>query len=250
MDERTAWEKLFDSHAPVYMDNVFVNNTFAEVDFILEELNLKPGSKILDIGCGTGRHSIELAKRGYRVTGVDISSGMIAEGKKNAEKAGVEINWIQSDAVKFTTSEKFDAALCLCEGAFCLLDMDDDLIEHDLGILRNIHASLRPGAKLIMTTLNGYRMIRQYTSEDIERGSFDPVSLCEIVPVEYDTPDGKKEVTIKQHGYLPSDLSLLFKLAGFDVENIWGGTAGNWGKRSIDLDEMEIMAIARKPANQ
>ena len=246
MDKRTAWEKFFDSHAPIYMDNVFVKNTLAEVDFILEELKLQPGSKILDMGCGTGRHAIELAKRGYHVTGVDISSGMIAEGKKNATEAGIEIKWIHSDAVKFTTSEKFDAALCLCEGAFCLLNMDDDLIEHDLNILRNIYASLKHGTKLIMTTLNGYRMIRQFTGEDIERGSFDPVSLCEIVPVEYDTPDGKKEVMIKQHGYMPSDLSLLFKLAGFDIENIWGGTAGNWGRRSIDLDEMEIMAIARK----
>ncbi len=249
MDERTSWEKFFDSHALVYMDNVFVTNTLAEVDFILEELKLGPGSKILDMGCGTGRHAIELAKRGYQVTGVDISSGMIAEGKKNAAEAGVKINWIQSDAVKFTSSEEFDAALCLCEGAFCLLDMDDDLIEHDLSILRNIYVSLKPDAKLIMTTLNGYRMIRQYTNKDIEKDCFDPVLLCEVVPVEYDTPDGKKEVTIKQHGYLPSDLSLLFKLAGFEVENIWGGTAGNWGKRSIDLDEMEIMAIARRPYN-
>jgi SAM-dependent methyltransferase len=250
MDERTAWEKFFDSHAPAYMDNVFVKNTLAEVDFILEELKLKPGGRILDIGCGTGRHAIELAKRGYSMTGVDISSGMIAEGKKNAAEAGVEIEWIQSDAVKFTASDRFDAALCLCEGAFCLLDMDDDLIVHDLGILRNVYASLRPGAKLIMTTLNGYRMIRQYTNEDIEKGSFDPVSLCEIVPVEYDAPDGKKEVMIKQHGYMPSDLSLLFKLAEFDIENIWGGTAGNWGRRPIDLDEMEIMAIAGKPVKR
>lgn len=250
MDERTAWEKFFDSHAPVYMDNVFVTNTLAEVDFILEELKLNPGSRILDVGCGTGRHVIELAKRGYHVTGVDISSGMLAEGKKAAEAAGVEIEWIQSNATKFTSDKQFDAALCLCEGALCLLDMDDDLIEHDLGILRNIYVSLKPGAKLIMTTLNGYRMIRQYTNEDIEKGSFDPVSLCEIVPVEYDTPVAKKEVMIKQHGYLPSDLSLIFKLAGFDIENIWGGTAGNWGRRSIDLDEMEIMAIVGKPAKR
>ena len=56
------------------MDNSFTKNTVAEVDFVLEELSLPPGSRILDVGCGTGRHAVELARRGYQITGVDISS--------------------------------------------------------------------------------------------------------------------------------------------------------------------------------
>jgi len=72
--EKTNWERFFDAHAPVYMDNVFTKNTLREVDFLLEELVLQPGGSILDVGCGTGRHSIELAKRGYAVTGLDRSS--------------------------------------------------------------------------------------------------------------------------------------------------------------------------------
>jgi 2-polyprenyl-3-methyl-5-hydroxy-6-metoxy-1,4-benzoquinol methylase len=247
MDERTAWEKFFDSHAPVYMDNVFVKNTLAEIDFILEELRLNPGSKILDVGCGTGRHAIELSKRGYHVTGVDISSGMIAEGKKNAEEAGVDIEWIQSDATNFTSDKQFDAALCLCEGAFCLLGSDDDPVEHDLSILKNINTAIKPGARLIMTTLNGYCMIRGSNAEDVENGVFDPISLCRTNRMESETPEGKQELIIIEHGYIPSELTMLLRSAGFDVEHIWGGTAGNWGKRPIDLDEMEIMAVARKP---
>ena len=108
---------FFDAHAPHYMKNGFTKNTIAEIDFIIDILNLSNGSTILDVGCGTGRHAIELAKRGYKVTGVDISSGMLAEAKKAAFNADVNVEWIQSDAVKFNSNKSFDAVICLCEGA-------------------------------------------------------------------------------------------------------------------------------------
>ncbi|UCD09486.1 MAG: methyltransferase domain-containing protein, partial [Dehalococcoidales bacterium] len=72
MPETNSWKEYFDSHAPRYMQNPFTYSTLREIDFLVEELALPKGSRILDIGCGTGRHSIELAKRGYIMTGVDI----------------------------------------------------------------------------------------------------------------------------------------------------------------------------------
>ena len=119
--ESNEWERFFDGHAPVYMDNSFTRNTVQEVDFILAELELPLKSCILDIGCGTGRHAVELAKRGYQITGVDISAGMLVEARKAARQAKVDVTWVQADAVKLTSAEKFDAAICLCEGAIGLL---------------------------------------------------------------------------------------------------------------------------------
>ena len=97
-EDKHDWERFFDEHAIIYMDNVFTKNTLAEVDFLLELLPIEPGDHILDIGCGAGRHSVELARRGFQVTGVDISAGMLAQAADAAEKAGVEVNWVKADA--------------------------------------------------------------------------------------------------------------------------------------------------------
>lgn len=249
MTTRSEWEEFFDGHAPVYMENVFTKNTLAEVDFIIEELKLPPGIRILDVGCGTGRHSVELAKRGYLVTGVDLSSGMLAEAEKAAGKAGVEVEWIHADATQFKPGKLFDAAICLCEGAFGLLGKDDDPVEQGLSILRNINRALKPDAKLMMTVLNGLALIRKYKQEDVEKGVFDPIALAGSCPMEYDIPEGKRSVTVRERGFTPTELKLMLDRTGFEADHIWGGTAGNWGRRKIDLDEIEIMIIGTKRAD-
>lgn len=249
MKRRNEWEEFFDGHAPVYMDNSFTKNTIEEVEFVLEELRLPPGSRILDVGCGTGRHAVELARRGYQVRGVDISSGMLAEAEKAAREADVDVEWIHADATQFIPDRLFDAAICLCEGAFSLLGSEDDPMEHDLAILRNIHAALKPGARFILTAPNGCRLIRQATQEDVENGRFDPVTMVEAFTVKWDTPEGKKSLLVRGRSYVPTELVMLLRQAGFEVKHIWGGTAGDWGRRKIHLDEMEMMAVARKAAN-
>jgi ubiquinone/menaquinone biosynthesis C-methylase UbiE len=241
----TKWEQFFNGHAPLYMGNAFTKNTVAEVDFLVEELALRAGSSILDMGCGTGRHSVELAKRGYAVTGVDLSAGMLAEARKAAEAAGVAVEWVQCDATRFMAAQPFEAAVCLCEGAFGLINDPDEADTHDLAILRNIHAVLKPGAKFILTALNGFAAIRKFTQEEAANGRFDPLRLIETFPMEWETPEGKRAVTVCERRYLPQELRQMFTAAGFTVEAIWGGTAGKWGRRMLELDEVEMMVVGR-----
>lgn len=246
MADKKEWERFFDGHAPVYFDNVFTKATVEEADFIIEELGLEPGAWILDMGCGAGRHSVELARRGYRMTGVDLSQGMLDQAAALAKDAGVDIELIKCDATEFTPSREYDAAICLCEGAFSLLGLEDGPFEHDMAILHNINKGLKPDAKLILTALNGMTMIRQYSKEDIEAGKFDPITMTEFGSMEWEEGGEKKSVYIRERGYVPTELVLMLHHSGFDVENVWGGTAGNWGRRMVDPDEIEIMVIGRK----
>ena len=245
----SEWQAFFDNHAPDYMENVFTQNTEREVDFLLEVFQLPPGSTILDMGCGTGRHAIELARRGYRVTGVDLSAGMLQRAREAAQQAGVDVTFVQADATAYRADTPFDAAICLCEGAFGLLGAADDAIQHDLQILQNIHASIKPGAPFMLTALLAFRHIRNLTQSEVDAGAFNLVEMTEVSEIEWEGEAGDTQsVTVRERSYTPSELRLLMQVAGFAVQHIWSGTAGGWQKRPPQLDEMELMVIAEKPA--
>lgn len=240
-----VWREFFDSYAPQYMREPYTADSPRETEFLLDVLQLPPGAAILDVGCGTGRHAIELARRGYRVTGLDLSSGMLAEAGRLARAAAVELELVQADATDFTFARQFDAAVCLCEGGFTLVGAEDPFA-HDAAILRNVRAVLKPGAAFVLTASNGMRLIRDATPEQVAKGAFDPATLTISYALEWETPEGPRSVPVRERGYVPSELTLLCRAAGYVVEHVWGGTAGNWGRRPVDLDEWEIMVVMRR----
>jgi SAM-dependent methyltransferase len=241
------WEAFFDYYAPRYMDEPFVTATIAEADFIEELLAPPPGARVLDLGCGTGRHSVELARRGYHVTGVDLSRGMLEQAAAAAAAAAVTVEYVKADATAYEPAAPFDLALCLCEGSFGLLTPSDDALEHELAILGTVRRALCPGGRFMLTVLNGLRMARLHGQEDVAAGRFDPMTMTELNSMEWRDGDETRAVTVRERGFTPTELALLCRVAGLRVDHVWGGTAGDWGRRSLDLDEYEIMVVGGSP---
>ncbi|MDD5681123.1 MAG: class I SAM-dependent methyltransferase, partial [Candidatus Omnitrophica bacterium] len=145
------YESLFENYAHKYDEECYVRGTLGECDFIEIEINRDKSSKIIDIGCGTGRHAIELTKRGYNVTGVDLSENQIKRAREKAQEAGVTIDFQIQDARNLSFAGEFDLAIMLCEGGFSLMETD----EMNFEILKNATKALKDKGKLIFTTLNG-----------------------------------------------------------------------------------------------
>ncbi len=244
----SVWKSFFDKVADRYEREVYTLNTVAEVDFIIEELELKDGACILDIGCGTGRHAIELARRGYRVTGVDISSGMLATARKNAAEAGVQVEFIECAAQNFTASKQYDVVLSLCEGALCLLDDDDDLWSRDMAILANMAEALCSDGRFLITVLNAFRLIRSISDVDVAAGTVDLFTLTSRFENEVNGCDGEESVEVRgiERYYTPSELVRMVNRIGLKIDKIYSGTAGGWRREPVRLDEIEFMAIGRK----
>lgn len=243
-----SWREFFNLHAPHYDKNTFTAWTATEVSFLENLFKLPSGSRILDVGCGTGRHSVELAKRGYQVTGVDISPGMLDVARKKAGEAGVEVEFIEADATQIQFEPVFDAAICLCEGAFGLTDPDKEPVSHDFAILKNVFAALKPEARFVLNALNGYATIRRITDEMVQMGAFNPATMHFAYQDEFG-PEGEKHiVNVRERMFIAPEVVAMLRFVGFEVEHVWGGTAGEWGERPLKMDEIEAMFVCRKPA--
>src|SRR4030042_5649237 len=95
------YELLFENYGKTYDKECVVQGTLGECDFIEQELAYDKSLKIIDVGCGTGRHSIELTKRGYNVTGIDLSDSQLARAREKAGKQGLRIDFLKYDAKNF-----------------------------------------------------------------------------------------------------------------------------------------------------
>ena len=243
---KKEWQRFFDAHADHYEQNGFTKHTVAEVDFIESLYPIFPGSRILDVGCGTGRHSIEFAKRGYCVTGLDLSEGMLSVARTNAQVAEVDVRWVQADATDFTLDEKFDFGLSLCEGGVGLIELGENAEAHDMAIFQSISAALKPNAPFMLTALNGYSIIRQMKDEHIQDGRFNPSTMLANYQDEWDLPEGPTIMTIRERLFIAPEVVRMLSASGFIVDNVYGGTAGHWGRRFLSLDEVEAMFVCRK----
>ena len=151
MNKKQWYELLFENYGQKYDNESYTHGTLGECDFIEKELKSDKSLKILDVGCGTGRHAIELSKRKYIVTGIDLSETQLTRAREKAESNNLKIDFQKQDARNLPFNNEFDIAIMLCEGGFPLMETD----EMNFEILKSVTKSLRENGKFMFTTLNG-----------------------------------------------------------------------------------------------
>ncbi|HOI39745.1 MAG TPA: class I SAM-dependent methyltransferase [Methanobacterium sp.] len=245
------YEELFSNFADKYEDESFTQGTIGEVDFIEKEINNDKNCKILDVGCGTGRHAIELTKRGYRVTGVDLSENMLKKAQENASNAGVEIDFRQADARNLPFEGEFDLVIMLCEGGFPLMETD----EMNFQILESAARSLDKKGKLIFTTLNGlfplFHSVKDFINANSEsqkniENTFDLLTFRDKYQLEIEGDDGNTmNLNCNERYYVPSEITWLLKSLGFNQIGIYGCEIGAFSRDDpLTTESYEMMVIA------
>lgn len=207
MNKTKKWyEELYQDFA-AYSEEPYVQNTEAEVDFIERVITYDRAKSILDIGCGNGRHSLALARRGYQVLGTDLSESMLAQGRQVAAAENIAVQFMACDARQIYFEGEFDVTIMLCEGAFSLMEHD----EMDRLILSNIARALKPAGKLIMTAPNAAYMIAQQSGD-----AFDLTTLRERFNLDRPKSNGKQKILeCSQRYYTCPELKWLLRQAGF-----------------------------------
>ena len=249
------YEELFANYALKYDRESFVQGTIGECDFIEREINYDKATQILDIGCGTGRHSIELAKRGYKVTGIDLSESQLKRAKEKASARDLSINFERQDARKLTFCNEFDLVIMLCEGAFSLMETD----EMNWQILRNASNALKPQGKLIFTTLNGlfplFHSVKEFLASATKEGnaessnhSFDLMTFRDRNTIKIvDDLGNTKELECNERYYVPSEITWLLKTLNFQTVNIFGAKLGAFSREDrLTTEDYEMLVIAEK----
>ena len=227
-------------HFPDYDQEPYTRGTQREVDFIEQVLGHDRFKTVLDVGCGTGRHALELARRGYTVIGVDLSESLLTQGRKTARTEGLAVTFIVGDARTLGFAARFDLALSICEGAFSLMETD----EMDRLILENVARVLKPGGKFILTAPNAAFMLTRGPGE----GTFDPVTFRETFTLEATGPNGsKKRLHCTQRYYTCPELKCLLQRAGFELITFFGVTEAGFDRRVRPSEEhFEIGVIAER----
>jgi len=249
------YESLFENYARKYDKEPFVQGTIGECDFIEQEINRDKSLKVIDIGCGTGRHAIELTKRGYNVTGVDLSEDQIKRAKEKAQEAGVTIDFQTQDARNLSFDGEFDLAIMLCEGGFSLMETD----EMNFEILKNATKALKSKGKLIFTTLNGlfplfhsvnefYKSAQKEGQSQCKECSFDLMTFRDYNTVVFEDDLGnKKELKCNERYYVPSEITWLLKTLGYKTADIFGAKLGAFSRDDkLTTEDFEMLVIAEK----
>jgi SAM-dependent methyltransferase len=217
-----------------------------EVDQFLALAGIKEGT-VLDLACGPGRHAIELAKRGYKVTGVDRSPFLISKARERARAADIEVEWVQQDMRSFERPDAFDFAINM----FSAFGYFEDKSE-DIQVLNRLYLSLVPGGVLVVDTVGKEWLAKHFDATSSSREEDGTLLVTRREIVEDWTRirsewflikgDGVKSFESKINVYSGQELRSLLENVGFESVELYGDLQGN----EYGIDVKRLIAAARK----
>jgi len=245
------YEELFQNYGESYDKEIFTQGTTGEVAFIEKEINFNKELKILDIGCGTGRHAIELAKRGYSVTGIDLSESQISRAREKAADEKTDVEFLVADARNLQYRNEFDLVIMICEGGFSLMETD----EMNYAILESASKALKKGGKLILTCLNAlfplFHSVKEFMEKNDQKSgnnSFNLMTLRDTSILEINDDAGAvRKLNCNERYFMPSEITWYLKSLRFKAVDIFGCKLGNFNREDpLTTEDFEMLVVAEK----
>jgi SAM-dependent methyltransferase len=201
-----------------------------EIDYLIDLLELPSEADVLDLCCGPGRHSIDLARRGYKVTGVDRTEQYLTVARDKAAWEGLKIEFVQKDMRQFSRPEAFDVTFSMFTSFGYFDDSGDDRI-----VVENVFSSLKPGGKWVIDVIGKEVLARIFQARDWDE-------IDDAIILEERTPNADwsiikmrwilikngqmEEFILNLRLYSAQELSTLLKSVGFSRVNVYGDLKG------------------------
>ncbi len=235
------FEPVADHLGGAYLRYSFTKGTEQEVGFLVEALQLGPGMRVLDVGCGPGRHAHALAARGIEVVGVDISQRFVDLAAQGAPPGAT---FLRADARALAFDAEFDAAISLCQGAFGLAGGPGAPLDGDGAVLDGIARALRPGGVVAVSAFSAYFQLRYLEDAD----SFGAEAGVNHERTEVRDEQGSAtEVDLWTTCFTPRELRLLADRAGLRVRDLWSVTPGEYAAAPPSIETPEFLLVAERP---
>ncbi len=241
-DDRPHWfEPVADHLGQAYLRYSFTKGTAQEVGFLVEALGLEPGMRVLDVGCGPGRHAHALAARGMEVVGVDISRRFVDLAGRDAPPGAT---FLRADARTLAFASEFDAAISLCQGAFGLAGGPGAPLDADGEVLAGIARALRPGGVAAVSAFSAYFQVRYLEDAD----TFDAAAGVNHERTEVrDEAGSPTDVDLWTTCFTPRELRLLADRCGLRVRHVWSVTPGAYAAAPPSIETPEFLLVAVRP---
>ena len=245
------WYREFfdDLYLRVYQPLEAPEQVRREVDFIVKALDLPAGAKVLDLCCGQGRHSLELARRGFQVVGVDLSEALLYAARKRAESEGLSVTFLHCDMREIDFADEFDAVINMFT-SFGYLESEAE----DEKVLGKVAQALKSGGKFLLDVVNRDRLIRDFQAREwhaadegwlvLEERTFDHLSgrmETRWVCVARDGVRYERLSSVRL--YTASELRTMLERAGLKVTNLFGDYDGS----PYSWDSQRLIVVACKP---